>query len=146
MTKAVLALHLLAICAAIGGALAQAMLLGRAKSSEPELARSLRIAALVPTGLLEAPGMALAVVSGAWLHHLGGQPVGVAFALKMLAVAWLAGATVLELKAVGGIAETAAATDGAELERRRGFERQLDAMGKVSALAVIVVIVASVHL
>lgn len=146
MTKAVLSLHLLAVCAAIGGALAQAMLLGRAKSSEPELARSLRVAAGVPTRLLEAPGMALAVVSGAWLHHLGGQAIGVAFALKMVAVAWLAIATVIEVKAVGGIGETAAATDGPELERRRGLERQLDGMGKVSALAVIVVIVASVNL
>ncbi|MBK7976965.1 MAG: DUF2269 family protein [Deltaproteobacteria bacterium] len=146
MTKAVLSLHLLAVCAAIGGALAQAMLLGRARSGDPELARSLRVAALVPTRLLEAPGMAVALVSGAWLHHLGGQPIGAAFALKMLAVAWLAIAAVLEVKAVGGIAETAAATDGSELERRRGLERQLDGMGKLSALAVIVVIVASVNL
>lgn len=146
MTKAVLSLHLLAICAAIGGALAQAMLLGRARSSDRELARSLRVAALVPTRLLEAPGMALAIVSGAALHHLGGQPIGASFVLKMLAVAWLAVATVLEVKAVGGIAETAAAVDGPELERRRGLEKQLDGMGKLSALATIVVIVASVNL
>lgn len=146
MTKAVLSLHLLAICAAIGGALAQAALLGRAKSSDPDLARALRVAALVPTKLLEVPGMALAIVSGAWLHHLGGQPIGAAFAFKMIAVAWLAIATGLELRAVTGIAETAAASSGPELERRQGFERQLDGMGKLSALAVIVVIVASVHL
>lgn len=147
MIEVALVVHLLAVFAAIGGALGQAVLLAQArKSVDPDRAGALRLAAFEPTRLLEAPGMVVAVVSGAALSHLQHPPHGWVMGLKLVCVAWLALAAVLELRATRTIAAYATASGGSELEARRACERQLDRMGKVSALAMVAVVALSVSL
>ncbi len=147
MIQVALVIHLYAVFAAVGGALAQAMLLGQArKAVDAERARAFRLAASVPTRMLEAPGMLLAIVSGAVLAHLQHPPHGWVLGLKLVCVAWLAVATVLELQATNAIAAYAGASEGSDFDARRAAEARLDRMGKVSALAMLAVVAASVSL